>query len=147
MARNEWQNTVYPCVPGHEIVGRVVQVGEEVKKFKEGDLAASAAWSIPAATATTASDGLEQYCENGFTLTYNSAGQALGGHDLRRLLAEHRRRSGVSCCAIPAEARSGGGRAAALRGHHHLFAAAPLEGRPRARRSASSASAAWVTWA
>src|SRR5882757_9971613 len=38
--RNEWQNTIYPCVPGHEIVGRVVKVGREVKKFKEGDLAA-----------------------------------------------------------------------------------------------------------
>src|SRR5260370_29305150 len=38
--RNEWQNTVYPCVPGHEIVGRVTNVGAEVKKFKQGDLAA-----------------------------------------------------------------------------------------------------------
>jgi D-arabinose 1-dehydrogenase-like Zn-dependent alcohol dehydrogenase len=43
--RNEWQSvmpTVYPCVPGHEIVGRVVNVGSAVKKFKEGDIAASA---------------------------------------------------------------------------------------------------------
>lgn len=39
-ARNEWHGTVYPCVPGHEIVGRVVNVGEHVKKFKVGDLAA-----------------------------------------------------------------------------------------------------------
>src|SRR6185437_2674121 len=40
MARNEWGGTNYPCVPGHEIVGRVVKVGREVKKFKEGDMAA-----------------------------------------------------------------------------------------------------------
>jgi hypothetical protein len=38
-ARNEWQNTVYPCVPGHEIIGRVVKTGRAVKKFKEGDIA------------------------------------------------------------------------------------------------------------
>src|SRR5512145_4992 len=38
-ARNEWHNTVYPCVPGHEIVGRVVKVGSKVRKFKPGDLA------------------------------------------------------------------------------------------------------------
>jgi uncharacterized zinc-type alcohol dehydrogenase-like protein len=40
IARNEWGSTTYPCVPGHEIVGRVVKVGGEVKKFKEGDLVA-----------------------------------------------------------------------------------------------------------
>src|ERR1700744_275577 len=39
-ARNEWHNTIYPCVPGHEIVGRVTKVGKDVKKFKEGDFAA-----------------------------------------------------------------------------------------------------------
>ena len=38
--RNEWGGTIYPCVPSHEIVGRVVKVGREVRKFKEGDLAA-----------------------------------------------------------------------------------------------------------
>ena len=40
IVRNEWGRTIYPCVPGHEIVGRVVKVGREVRKFKEGDLAA-----------------------------------------------------------------------------------------------------------
>ncbi len=39
-ARNEWKGTMYPCVPGHEIVGRVTQVGKDVKGFKEGDCAA-----------------------------------------------------------------------------------------------------------
>ena len=39
-ARNEWSNTIYPCVPGHEIIGRVVKAGSKVKKFREGDVAA-----------------------------------------------------------------------------------------------------------
>jgi alcohol dehydrogenase (NADP+) len=50
-ARNEWHNTVYPCVPGHEIVGRVARVGASVTRLKEGDLAGSAAWSTRAASA------------------------------------------------------------------------------------------------
>src|ERR1700688_5057730 len=55
--RNEWQNTmptVYPCVPGHEIVGRVTKAGSAVKKFKEGDRPPSAAWWIPTERAPVA---------------------------------------------------------------------------------------------
>jgi D-arabinose 1-dehydrogenase-like Zn-dependent alcohol dehydrogenase len=50
-ARNEWTNTTYPVVPGHEIVGRVAKIGRDVRKFKVGDHVELAAWSILAACA------------------------------------------------------------------------------------------------
>lgn len=72
-ARNEWHNTTYPCVPGHEIVGRVVKVGSKVKKFKEGDLAAVGCMVDSCHTCDTCKAGLEQYCLNSATVfTYNS---------------------------------------------------------------------------
>ena len=77
--RNEWHNTVYPCVPGHEIVGRVVKVGREVKKFKTGDLAAVGCMVDSCRTCSSCRAGLEQYCENGVILTYNSEDRHLGG--------------------------------------------------------------------
>ncbi|MDE3135468.1 MAG: NAD(P)-dependent alcohol dehydrogenase [Acidobacteriota bacterium] len=79
--RNEWQNalpTVYPCVPGHEIVGRVLKTGSSVKKFKPGDIAAVGCMVDSCRTCAGCSDGLEQYCDN-FTLTYNSEDKHLGG--------------------------------------------------------------------
>jgi uncharacterized zinc-type alcohol dehydrogenase-like protein len=79
MARNEWQNTVYPCVPGHEIVGRVVQAGKNVKKFKEGDLVAVGCMVDSCRECDNCKRGLEQYCQKGFTLTYNSPDKHLGG--------------------------------------------------------------------
>ncbi|MEO8043576.1 MAG: NAD(P)-dependent alcohol dehydrogenase [Spartobacteria bacterium] len=72
MARNEWGNTTYPVVPGHEIVGRVSAVGENVTNFKEGDLAAVGCMVDSCQDCASCADGLEQYCENGLTLTYNS---------------------------------------------------------------------------
>jgi uncharacterized zinc-type alcohol dehydrogenase-like protein len=80
--RNEWQSvmpTVYPCVPGHEIVGRVVKVGSAVKKFKEGDIAAVGCLVDSCRTCASCRARLEQYCENGFTLTYNGEDKILGG--------------------------------------------------------------------
>ncbi len=80
--RNEWENampTVYPVVPGHEIVGRVVKTGSAVKKFKEGDLAAVGCLVDSCRTCANCRAGLEQYCETGFTLTYNSEDKILGG--------------------------------------------------------------------
>src|SRR6476469_6275055 len=71
-ARNEWHNTVYPCVPGHEIVGRVVKVGRNVKKFKEGDLAAVGCMVDSCRECASCRRGLEQYCEKFPTFTYNS---------------------------------------------------------------------------
>src|SRR3984893_2825132 len=80
--RNEWQSvmpTVYPCVPGHEIVGRVVNVGGAVKKFKTGDIAAVGCLVDSCRTCASCRAGEEQYCENGFTLTYNGEDKILGG--------------------------------------------------------------------
>jgi len=70
-ARNEWHNTVYPVVPGHEIVGRVTQVGGEVKTFQPGDLAGVGCLVDACGTCPDCREGLEQYCPT-FTLTYNS---------------------------------------------------------------------------
>jgi alcohol dehydrogenase (NADP+) len=80
--RNEWKDvmpTVYPCVPGHEIVGRVVKVGKAVKKFKEGDIAAVGCMVDSCRVCTSCRAGMEQYCLNGFTLTYNFEDKILGG--------------------------------------------------------------------
>jgi uncharacterized zinc-type alcohol dehydrogenase-like protein len=71
-ARNEWHNTIYPCVPGHEIVGRVVKAGGQVEKFKVGDLAAVGCMVDTCRVCCSCRAGDEQYCENGFVLTYNS---------------------------------------------------------------------------
>ena len=76
-ARNEWKNTLYPSVPGHEIVGRVVAVGSRVKKFKAGDIAGVGCLIDSCGHCPSCGDGLEQYCENGFVGTYN--GPAFGG--------------------------------------------------------------------
>jgi uncharacterized zinc-type alcohol dehydrogenase-like protein len=79
--RNEWSAfmpTVYPIVPGHEIVGRVTKVGSAVKKFKPGDLAGVGCLVDSDRTCPQCKEGLEQFCPN-FTLTYNSPDKHLGG--------------------------------------------------------------------
>jgi uncharacterized zinc-type alcohol dehydrogenase-like protein len=78
-ARNEWHNSVYPVVPGHEIVGRVVKTGSAVTKFKEGDLAAVGCMVDSCRICASCRRGLEQYCENFATFTYNGADKHLGG--------------------------------------------------------------------
>jgi alcohol dehydrogenase (NADP+) len=79
--RNEWEGmmpTVYPCVPGHEIVGRVTKVGPKVKKFKPGDIAAVGCMVDSDGTCHECKAGLEQFCPN-FILTYNFPDKHLGG--------------------------------------------------------------------
>ena len=71
-ARSEWGPSLYPVVPGHEIVGRVAAIGAEVDGFKVGDLAAVGCMVDSCQDCSNCRDGLEQYCENGFTGTYNS---------------------------------------------------------------------------
>ncbi|MDB5247242.1 MAG: hydroxyacid dehydrogenase [Segetibacter sp.] len=71
-ARNEWHGTAYPCVPGHEIVGRVTKVGSHVSKFKEGDLAGVGCLVDSCQECNNCKQGLEQYCEQVATQTYNS---------------------------------------------------------------------------
>ena len=81
-ARNEWKDvmpTVYPCVPGHEIVGRVTAVGKEVKKFREGDIAAVGCMVNSCRKCANCLAGEEQYCDSFPTLTYNSEDKILGG--------------------------------------------------------------------
>src|SRR5579875_3478359 len=65
-ARNEWGNTIYPSVPGHEIVGRVVKVGDHVSKFREGDVVGVGCMVDSCQHCNPCREGLEQYCENGF---------------------------------------------------------------------------------
>ena len=71
-ARNEWRNTTYPVIPGHEIVGKVTQVGADVQGFKVGDLAGVGCLVDSCRTCSSCQEGLEQYCENGMVFTYNS---------------------------------------------------------------------------
>jgi uncharacterized zinc-type alcohol dehydrogenase-like protein len=95
-ARNEWSGvmpTVYPCVPGHEIVGRVTKVGSAVTKFKPGDLAAVGCLVESDGTCPSCKAGLEQFCPN-MTLTYNfpdkyTSGVTYGGYSDSIVVTEH----------------------------------------------------------
>ncbi|ODM52726.1 NAD(P)-dependent alcohol dehydrogenase [Elizabethkingia meningoseptica] len=77
-ARNEWPGTIYPNVPGHEIVGRITKVGQDVTKFKVGDLAAVGCMVDSCRECESCKEGLENYCENGMTGTYNAPDKHLG---------------------------------------------------------------------
>src|ERR1051325_1053822 len=80
IARNEWGGgTNYPCVPGHEIVGRVTKIGSDVKKFKEGDMAAVGCMVDSDRTCENCKADLEQFCNSGATFTYNSKDPHTGG--------------------------------------------------------------------
>jgi uncharacterized zinc-type alcohol dehydrogenase-like protein len=79
IARNEWQGTTYPCVPGHEIIGRVVKAGAHVKQFKEGDIAGVGCLVDSCRTCENCQDDLEQFCEKGPTFTYNAPDKLTGG--------------------------------------------------------------------
>lgn len=69
--KDEWGGSIFPMVPGHEIVGRVVKVGDHVKKFKVGDLAGTGCLVDSCRVCDNCKDGLEQYCTNGHSQTYN----------------------------------------------------------------------------
>lgn len=84
-ARNEWGMTVFPVVPGHEIVGRVTAVGSHVKKFKAGDLAGVGCLVDSCRECENCKDGLEQYCQQGMVFTYggmerDGSGPTYGGY-------------------------------------------------------------------
>lgn len=78
--RNDWGGSQYPVVPGHEIIGRVISVGENVSKFKEGQLVGVGCMVDSCQHCQSCKDGLEQYCENGMVGTYNGKDEHLGGH-------------------------------------------------------------------
>ena len=71
--RNDWHNTVYPCIPGHEIVGRVTQVGAAVRNYRVGDVVGVGCMIDSCGTCSSCREGVENYCEGpvGFTATYN----------------------------------------------------------------------------
>jgi uncharacterized zinc-type alcohol dehydrogenase-like protein len=92
-ARNEWKGTTFPCVPGHEIVGKVVRTGASVKKLREGDYAAVGCMVDSCRTCASCQAGLEQYCTTGATFTYNSDdarsnGVTYGGYSERIVVDE-----------------------------------------------------------
>jgi len=78
-ARNEWHFTVYPAVPGHEIVGRVAAVGANVRDFKVGEQVGVGCIVDSCRTCASCKDGLEQYCEGGMTGTYGGTDKVIGG--------------------------------------------------------------------
>ncbi len=78
MARNEWRNTRYPIVPGHEIVGHVTAIGSAVTRFKIGDPVGVGCMVESCQQCASCADGLEQYCENGFVGTYNDTSRKTG---------------------------------------------------------------------
>ena len=80
--RSEWAGTLYPCVPGHEIVGRVSAIGAEVSKFKVGDTVGVGCLVGSCQRCAACDEGLEQYCENGFVGTYNGPTADAPGHTL-----------------------------------------------------------------
>ncbi|HEX4961002.1 MAG TPA: NAD(P)-dependent alcohol dehydrogenase [Thermoanaerobaculia bacterium] len=77
-ARGEWNGIVYPLVPGHEIVGRVIRTGGAVSRFRPGDLAAVGVLVDSCQRCASCAEGLEQYCENGATETYGSIEKETG---------------------------------------------------------------------
>jgi uncharacterized zinc-type alcohol dehydrogenase-like protein len=79
MARNDWKGASYPVVPGHEIIGRVVEVGANVSTHKIGDLVGVGCMVDSCQTCSSCQQDLEQFCENGATFTYNSPDKHLEG--------------------------------------------------------------------
>lgn len=78
-ARSEWPGTVYPCVPGHEIIGRVTAVGDKVSKVEVGQMVGVGCLVDSCQQCASCADGLEQYCERGMVMTYNSPDPHLPG--------------------------------------------------------------------
>ncbi len=91
--KSEWDGTLYPCVPGHEIVGRVSAVGGHVSKFAVGDVVGVGCMVDSCQHCAPCDEGLEQYCENGFVGTYNgptadAPGHTLGGYSQRIVVSD-----------------------------------------------------------
>jgi hypothetical protein len=92
--RNEWGNTVYPCVPGHEIIGTATRVGGAVTTFKPGDIAGIGCMVDSCRECENCRKGLEQFCKPGFIATYNSPDphtkrQTFGGYSSHIVVDRH----------------------------------------------------------
>jgi uncharacterized zinc-type alcohol dehydrogenase-like protein len=79
VVRSEWGRTTYPCVPGHEIVGRVTGVGSAVTKFRVGDIAAVGCMVDSCRVCPSCADGVEQFCDRGPVMTYGGREKHTGG--------------------------------------------------------------------
>jgi len=93
-AENDWDMTLYPVVPGHEIIGRVNAVGPEVTRFRAGDLVGVGCLVDSCRECASCADGLEQYCTGGMVLTYSGIDRhdgsiTYGGYSERILVSEH----------------------------------------------------------
>ncbi len=93
-AKSDWQGTVYPCVPGHEIVGKVTRVGKDVTRYKAGDAVGVGCMVDSCMTCSPCNAGLEQFCDDGCIYTYNSrdkhsGNHTLGGYSERVVVDEH----------------------------------------------------------
>ena len=93
-ARNDWSNSLYPMVPGHEIVGKVVRVGSEVRKLRTGDFAGVGCMVDSCRQCSACRANLEQYCEQGATWTYNAKERGseqltFGGYSEQIVVDEH----------------------------------------------------------
>lgn len=80
VVRNDWGGSQYPVVPGHEIIGRVTEIGANVEHFSEGDLVGVGCMVDSCQTCQSCKQDLEQFCENGPVMTYNGPDKHLGGH-------------------------------------------------------------------
>lgn len=92
--KNDWKNTVYPCVPGHEIVGKVRKVGKNVTRFKVGELVGVGCMINSCMECVSCKEGLEQFCESGFLGTYNGplepdGRNTFGGYSNNIVVREH----------------------------------------------------------
>ncbi len=92
-ARGDWNNSVFPMVPGHEIIGRVSRVGAKVTRIKVGAMAGVGCMTDSCRTCSCCSDGFEQFCENGTSFTYNSTEmdrktRTYGGYSSQIVVAE-----------------------------------------------------------
>lgn len=92
-AREDWGKALFPMVPGHEIVGKVSKVGASVKKYREGDLVGVGCFVDSCRTCESCKEGLEQYCEQGSTFTYNGVERdgktpTFGGYSTRIVVNE-----------------------------------------------------------
>ena len=92
--RNEWGMTTFPCVPGHEIIGRVVKTGKDATRFSEGQRVGVGCLVNSCRTCASCTRGRENYCENGFTMTYGSVDldgktPTAGGYSNQIVVDEH----------------------------------------------------------
>ena len=146
--RNEWHSvmpTVYPCVPGHEIVGRVTKVGSAVTKYKPGDLAAVGCLVDSDGTCPQCKAGLEQFCPN-MTLTYNSPDKHLGRLSPTAATRTASWSMSGSSCAFPPTSVSPEPRRSSARESRPIRRCATGESR-RARKSAWSVWVVSAIWA